>query len=208
MKQIIFLTIVFTNIHIINAQNLENTIWKGNILSTDMYFRIVNNIASFGETSNSLIASSVISTKNDTILWIDLPSVGMCATNDSGLYKYAITSNTLKFIVIKEPCSVRKATLTGTNWIGITTGVDIIDVSAAIKNFPNPFSSSTILQVGIELKNATLTLYDIYGRKVQTKENISGQKITLYRNNLPSGIYFYKLMQDNNLVATGKLIAE
>ena len=75
-----------------------------------------------------------------------------------------------------------------------------------IELFPNPFSHHTTLQIDNLLKNATLTVYNLYGQIVKQMQNISGQTITLQRNDLPSGLYFISLTQDNKIIASDKLL--
>ena len=67
---------------------------------------------------------------------------------------------------------------------------------------PNPFRSFTTISFNIkEPSNVTLTLYDMLGRKLQTI--FSGYRIAgLYEEemsaeNLPSGVYFFKLVAGN-----------
>lgn len=72
--------------------------------------------------------------------------------------------------------------------------------------YPNPFSFSTTLQTDHLLNNANVTVYNSYGQAVKQIKTISRQTITLYREDLPSGLYFIRLTQDNKVVATGKLI--
>ncbi len=74
------------------------------------------------------------------------------------------------------------------------------------KIYPNPFSTKTILQTDIFFKDASLTVYNSFGQQVKQITNISGQTITLYRDDLPSGIYFILLMQNNKIFTTEKLI--
>lgn len=80
----------------------------------------------------------------------------------------------------------------------------------SIKNifsiFPNPFISSTTIQTIVNLKNATLTIYDSYGQAVKQIKNISGQTVSLSRDNLPSGLYFIRLKEENKIIAVKKLI--
>ena len=71
---------------------------------------------------------------------------------------------------------------------------------------PNPFFSQTNLQTKFFWNNATLTIDNCFGQTVKQIKNISGQTITLYRDNLPSGLYFLRLTQDNQVIATKKLI--
>ena len=56
--------------------------------------------------------------------------------------------------------------------------------------FPNPIISSTTIQTIVNLKNATLTIYNSYGQALKQVKNISGQIFSLFRDNLPSGLYF------------------
>lgn len=72
--------------------------------------------------------------------------------------------------------------------------------------FPNPFSSQTVLKTDKLLHNATLTVYNGFGQIVEQINNINGQAITFNRNNLPSGLYFYHLTEENKTIATDKLV--
>jgi hypothetical protein len=64
----------------------------------------------------------------------------------------------------------------------------------------------TTLQTNVFLKNATLTLYNSLGQRVERIDNITGQTVTLQRSNLLSGLYYIRLSQDNKTIATGKLV--
>jgi photosystem II stability/assembly factor-like uncharacterized protein len=77
---------------------------------------------------------------------------------------------------------------------------------SVISIFPNPFSTSTTLQTTINLKSATLSIYNALGQEIKTINNISGKQITLQRDNLPEGIYFIRLTEDNETIATKKLM--
>lgn len=72
--------------------------------------------------------------------------------------------------------------------------------------FPNPFISSTTIQTIENLNNATLTIYNSYGKMVKQVTNISGQTATLTRENLSSGLYFIRLTEENKIIAAEKLI--
>jgi PKD repeat protein len=84
--------------------------------------------------------------------------------------------------------------------INDTREKDIINI------YPNPFSTQTTLQTDKDFKKATLKVYDSFGQRVKQFENISGQSIILSRDNLPSGLYFLQLIQDNKTFTTSKLI--
>lgn len=70
---------------------------------------------------------------------------------------------------------------------------------------PNPFSIETIIKTNHKLINASLTVYNINGKQVRQINNITGQAITLLRDNLPGGLYFLQLKQDYKIIATEKL---
>jgi len=72
--------------------------------------------------------------------------------------------------------------------------------------FPNPFSTQTTLQTDKIFKEATLTVYNLYGQQVKQINNISGQTVTFFRNDLPRGLYFLRLAQENKVIATDKLV--
>ncbi len=72
--------------------------------------------------------------------------------------------------------------------------------------FPNPFSLTTTLKINGNFTNAILTMYDAYGQQVKQIKNISGQTITLHRDNLPSGLYFLRLTENNKTFAIEKLL--
>ena len=72
--------------------------------------------------------------------------------------------------------------------------------------FPNPFISSTTIKTINNLKNATLTIYNSYGKALKQMKNISGKTISLLRYNLPGGIYFIRITEDNKMIAVEKLI--
>lgn len=86
------------------------------------------------------------------------------------------------------------------------TAVKEINSSFLISASPNPFSMQTTLKTDGFFKNATLTVYNIYGELVKQIDNLSEHAIIFRRDDLPGGLYFIRLIQDGNLIATDKLI--
>lgn len=72
--------------------------------------------------------------------------------------------------------------------------------------FPNPFIYSATIQTIGNFKNSTLTIYNSYGQAVKQVNNISGRTVSLSRGNLPSGLYFIRLTEENKIIAVEKLI--
>jgi hypothetical protein len=70
----------------------------------------------------------------------------------------------------------------------------------------NPFSTMTTLIFSVNLKNSTLLIYDSSGKLVKQLKNISGNTITLHRDNLSSGIYFFRLNENDTIIAAEKIV--
>jgi len=93
-----------------------------------------------------------------------------------------------------------------TNTICQPVGIIEYQKNMSLKIAPNPFNNVCIIQTDKVFDNSTLIVYNSYGQIVKQIKNISGQSITLHRDNLPSGIYFLQLTQDNEILTTDKII--
>jgi photosystem II stability/assembly factor-like uncharacterized protein len=75
--------------------------------------------------------------------------------------------------------------------------------------YPNPTNQNATLEFDNSGKeNCILKLYDIQGQLVRTIAGISTGKAEIERKNLTSGLYFFQLQTDNEIIATGKFIIE
>ena len=72
--------------------------------------------------------------------------------------------------------------------------------------YPNPLSTESVLKTNVNLENAILTIYNSLGQKIKEINNISGQSVTLYRDNLSSGMYYIRLTQDSKVITVNKLV--
>lgn len=72
--------------------------------------------------------------------------------------------------------------------------------------YPNPFITSSTIQLNQVITNAELNIYNHYGQIIKTKKNISGHEIKIDRDNLPGGVYFIRLTLDNKTTMTEKLL--
>ena len=73
--------------------------------------------------------------------------------------------------------------------------------------YPNPFQeSTTVKMLNSSVANGSFKLFDNYGRKVYSIELKNKSQISLDRNNLSSGIYFYTIESEQNYLKSGKLI--
>jgi hypothetical protein len=79
------------------------------------------------------------------------------------------------------------------------------------QNYPNPVLCNTSITYYISQSNfVKLTLHDALGKEIQVLVNAHQDKdsytIPYDASNLPSGVYYYKLVVGNNLVKTRKMI--
>jgi len=92
---------------------------------------------------------------------------------------------------------------------GVSTGVATFSNAHSVSISPNPFNTFTTIKLNDASKsnNYKLKIYNILGSEVM-QSNLSKQLTTLNTSNLHSGIYFYKVMENNKVVQSGKLISK
>jgi hypothetical protein len=85
--------------------------------------------------------------------------------------------------------------------------------SRLIQNYPNPFNPSTTISYNIHIEensNSKIVIYNAKGQRVEEidiSENKSGKnEIVWNAKKFTSGIYFYKLINNGNLVDSKKMI--
>jgi hypothetical protein len=93
----------------------------------------------------------------------------------------------------------------------IEQSYDIIPLDFSLhQNYPNPFNPSAKIKYSIpQSSNVIIKVFDILGREIETlvnQEKPTGTyEITWYAENLPSGVYFYRL-QAGDFIQTKKMI--
>jgi len=75
--------------------------------------------------------------------------------------------------------------------------------------YPNPVTDKSILKISSNfyLKNATVEIYNTQGILVKKVKIIEGNEIYLYKSEFNTGLYFLKIVSDNN-VYTCKFIVQ
>ncbi|MGA2669084.1 MAG: YCF48-related protein, partial [Ignavibacteria bacterium] len=80
------------------------------------------------------------------------------------------------------------------------------------QNYPNPFNPSTTIRFSLPKSgNISLRVYDITGREVKTllnneQLNRGTINLTFDGSNLASGVYFYSLSVDGNMIGSKKMV--
>lgn len=92
--------------------------------------------------------------------------------------------------------------------VNFTTGQNEIQSNASISIYPNPFREFTFLAMESDqaLYNASLFIYDVFGKEVKRQKNINWSQIVIWRDQLPTGMYFYKLLENDYEVTSGKFV--
>ncbi|MBP5380529.1 MAG: T9SS type A sorting domain-containing protein [Bacteroidaceae bacterium] len=87
-----------------------------------------------------------------------------------------------------------------------------IDMVTMSQNRPNPFSQSTVISLTVPetASRATINIYDMNGKQVQTVEvsDRGATNITVYAAGLTPGMYIYSLIVDGKIRATRKMIVQ
>lgn len=80
----------------------------------------------------------------------------------------------------------------------------------AVSVYPNPMSESAVITIdnSITLVDAQLALYDVNGALVRNISSITSNVVTLDRQGLSAGVYFFTLTNNGVALATGKLVVE
>ena len=90
--------------------------------------------------------------------------------------------------------------------------LDVTSIDATnegITIYPNPFSRSLNISVNniSQINNCELRLYNVLGAEIMNT-TVTKQLNTLETSNLPSGIYFYKVIGNGKTIQSGKLISQ
>lgn len=94
-------------------------------------------------------------------------------------------------------------------WLDPNTGFsENLEPQLNFSIYPNPFVTNATIKIDkYNNENLTLKIYNVFGQILQTIQ-IKQSQTTLNRNNLTSGMYFYQLIDQEKILATGKFIIE
>jgi hypothetical protein len=112
-------------------------------------------------------------------------------------------------VVITGACSsVTSTSANASLALCVATGVSPFKVGEEkVSIYPNPSKTSINIDIldASQLQNAALKLYDAMGKMV-SNTNLTTKLTTLKTTNFPSGIYLYKVLDNDKTIQSGKLI--
>jgi hypothetical protein len=97
-------------------------------------------------------------------------------------------------------------TLDDLAFAGVASGISETAAPVSMVSvFPDPFSTSATLRFSNEnLHEAQLEIFDVAGNKVRVLSDLNGEDVIFNREGLNDGIYFYRLLNEGEVVASGK----
>jgi hypothetical protein len=87
-------------------------------------------------------------------------------------------------------------------------GISDLDAKDAITIYPNPFTNQINIQwTALQINKCEFRLYNVLGEEV-VNSFVNSTNDTFDTSNLPSGVYFYKVISNNKTIQAGKLISQ
>ncbi|PIP53668.1 MAG: hypothetical protein COX07_09470 [Bacteroidetes bacterium CG23_combo_of_CG06-09_8_20_14_all_32_9] len=204
---------------LIKTDTTGNNIWQKN-------YKINNSYSSLGydfditEDGGFVLAGTISFFDNNIdVYMVKTDSAGNITWDinigDSSMFEgaYSIRQTTDKGYIItggKNGCVY----LIKTDSIGhFTTEInEFILENSMINVYPNPFNVETTININNDSFRRDkefkikLILYDILGKEQDLSYKFDKSSIKLMRGNLKNGIYFYKIISENNIIDAGKIV--
>ena len=204
--------------HLSAATMLTDTLYINAVGDANAVFCIQINGALTTAANSKVILINGAQSKN--VFW---KIEGAVTLSDQSIFRGIIVSNN-GAISMKSGVMLDGAAFTTTGAItlaastvimpyaGVSTAVENVDASdpeVELTVAPNPFGSSTTINLRNDSKylNCDFKIYNMVGVEVMNSL-VTKQTITLDTSRLHAGIYFYKLMDKNKIIQSGKLISQ
>ena len=108
-----------------------------------------------------------------------------------------------------DPCSDLIVVLSEAPACDLTSSTQDLQLQHSFKVSPNPFKNRTFLDFN-NPNNDTFTLFisDLTGQRVRTMTGISGERVLIERDGLPTGMYMVNLVDEQGRFGTTKLMVK
>ncbi len=96
----------------------------------------------------------------------------------------------------------------GEEFIATVSTKNIKKPGIDLQVYPNPFVETATFEIkGNDFRQIHFRLFDAVGRQVRQEQYVQTH-FDFYRNNLTTGMYFYEILGDGELIANGKLMID
>ncbi len=130
---------------------------------------------------------------------------------DSGIWKQSLNFSESKLVTNLRPGEGKLYKLEGS----LTGNIRKMDISPSSfglrQNYPNPFNPVTMINYQLPMSNAVeLSVFNLLGQKVailvNEKQQAGNYQIEWDASRFASGVYLYRIITDNGLIDTKKLL--
>ncbi len=147
----------------------------------------------YSTDSTNLLAGTGAAQGNSPIYVPDVDTLVIAGLTNGRNYWFAISG--FDFSMNESSLSQPVKILVVTK---LQQGGSLPQTFALFQNFPNPFNPATVISYQIPVaSHVTLMVYDVLGRVVGTlvneRQNAGYHNVTFSAENLPSGVYFYRI---------------
>ncbi len=90
---------------------------------------------------------------------------------------------------------------------GLARSKDMAEIEG-VSVYPNPATDKVTFKMPPSVSRARFTLFDVLGRVVQHEPSIVGQMFDIERNGMQSGLYMYRIEDQDGRIKMGKILLE
>ena len=119
---------------------------------------------------------------------------------------YTVVSNGIYYVVVTDANGCVETS--GVTEFDETTGLINTLGVIALNIYPNPFKDETTVDFGREIKEATITIVDVYGKLIERYNVTNQQTQIIKRNNKASGVYFLEIEIEQEELKIVKIVLE
>lgn len=196
--------------------NIGNRVFKTDVNNVNLLYELVNDYNGydnilFSSYNNVFIPDIPAFSSDNHIAW-QLDDTNQVALSNTGMPSH-ININVWQQ---SSGLTIEGGSLDSSIFIrAIITTADTCDYLTAVENlvaakshivYPNPFNASTTVKFKSAVNDISLAIYNIYGQKIRTITNISGDRVTINRENLQNGTYYIVFTEQDKTISTSKII--
>ena len=199
---ILFISVIILSALTVQSQSLVNTKWYMTSLSVYLSFSADKvSMSSDNITYNEI---STYKTVGTNFYITDLAASGGCAVTDTGKYTFVLTTSTLAFTTVVDPCTSRNSALAAGTLTKVIASI-LENTLPQVNVYPNP--SKGMITVELDpTKVSEIAVLNIVGETIY-KQKITNYKTEIDLRNISKGIYFLQTVS-GKAIATKKIIIE